>query len=557
MAGINTLQEVYKKRGLEWTRDFLLSELRITEKADAYRFSFELSKNKKFRFFGKNGEVPLNRIDRTVSDLYETAISKIEKLPAAIIENLPRSHRFGFNLIDEIDLTLTDITIRNHGKVTKQIHEKPVLERWASLLHVKWGDPIYKGKLESSKIESILESLQTGVSPIFELGASQKTYIIRSGEHIAKIAPPQLRISREQKSHGFDLLLLQMYESLEKIDFEAIGFKSPRPDERYLEVVSEAFNLFVNERGSEFLQMGIKKPGFLEKSGKFNAKWIRNAKTLEHIKENKDYEYLLSIFIANLRKPKKAAGLLTESFIDRYNKTIYDIDESVRNADDYEFLEFSSILVKEDSAKKEPEFSDSDSLKAVSMLQSFFALPYKDSEKDAEDITHSCNLLIINVGNFTNKVLSECERILKLTGKSFVLIHDINAGDDCNWGLNKIDGGNAAKQLVMDFPHIFECTESIRDLSLKQLIKAASPRIIQRIYTGRSCDSLVKECDTLDTISGEKLNIEFAKLAGNSDIEVSDCMDTDDYKTFKEIYPDSLQKFWHSMRSEWNSKAYI
>jgi hypothetical protein len=558
MAGINTLQEVYKKRGEEWTREFLSSELRITEKAEAYRFSFELSKNGKLRFYGKNAEDPLNRIDRTVSDLYESAIGKIEKLPDAIIGNLPRSHRFGFNWAPDNGLTLTDITVRQHGKVTKQIHEKTVLERWASLLHVKYGEEVYKGKLEETKVETLMESLRRGESPLFETISNQKTYIIRGEEGIAKITPSQPRQIREQKSHGFDLLLLQIYEHLEGIDFEKFVFRSERPDERYLEIVCEAFNHFVAERGVEFLEMGIKKPTFLEKSGKFNPKWIRNNRTLSYISESKDYEYLLSIFITNLRKPKKATGLLTESFVDNYNKTIHSIDEAVRNADDYEFPEFNSILEKENDLRTDNGFSEDDSMKAVAMMQAVFALPYRGTHEEEEpEVKHECNVLAMNMGQFTNKVLNECERILKLTGKGFTLIHDINAGENCKWGMAKEDGARAANQLVKDYPHIFECSESLSNPTIAAIQKAAGPRDVKRIYTGRSCDSLVKECDLQNTISGKKLDLEITKVAGNSDREIEECMDREDYKTFKEIFPDSIQKFWEPMRTQWNSKAYL
>lgn len=557
MAGINTLQEIYKKRGERWTKEFLSSELRITEKAEAYRLSFELAKSRKLRFYGKNAEIALNRIDRTVNDLYESAISKIEKLPEAIVINLPKSHRFGFNWVPDSGLTLTDITLRQHGKITKQIHEKEVLQKWAGLLHVKYGEEIYKGRLDESKVSSLIENLKKGEYPLFETINSQKTYIIRGADGIAKIQPTQVKIEREQKSHAFDLLLLQIYEHLECIDFEKFVFRAERPDERYLEIVSEAFNHFVEQRGHEFLELGIKKPIFLEKSGKFNQKWIRNQKTLKYINENASYEYLLSIFITNLRKPKKAAGLLTESFVNNYNKTIYGIEEAVRNADDYEFPEFSSILETEPDSKASNELSTDDSMKALAMLQTLFALPLSETYEEETDAKNECNLLLMNMGQFTNKVLNECERIVKLTGESFVLIHDINAGKNCKWGMPLEDGKKAAEQLVKDYPQVFEYSDSLLNPALGDLQKAVNPREIKRIYTGRACNFLLKECDTLNAISGKKYDIEISKVAGTLDQIIEECMDKEDYKSFKEIYPDSIQKFWNSMRAHWNSNAYL
>jgi hypothetical protein len=89
------------------------------------------------------------------------------------------------------------------------------------------------------------------------------------------------------------------------------------------------------------------------------------------------------------------------------------------------------------------------------------------------------------------------------------------------------------------------------------LQKAAGPREVKRIFTGRSCNALVKECESLNTISGKNLDIEISKIAGNSDREISECMDREDYKTFKDIFPDSIQKFWATMKAQWNSKAYL
>jgi hypothetical protein len=66
MAGIKHITELYKKLGEEGLREILNKELRITEKFDAFRFSFEKnSQNYKLYFYGKNGKTPINKIDRT------------------------------------------------------------------------------------------------------------------------------------------------------------------------------------------------------------------------------------------------------------------------------------------------------------------------------------------------------------------------------------------------------------------------------------------------------------------------------------------------------------
>jgi hypothetical protein len=559
MAGINTLQEIYAKRGEEWTRNFLSSGLRVTEKAEAYRFSFELSKNGKLRFYGKNSEKPLNRIDRTVSDLYESAISKVEKLPEAIVLNLPKSHRFGFSWVPERGLTLTDITVRQYGKVIKQINENHIIAKWANLLHVKSGEEL-EGLIDGSVIESLMTSLKNGQQPIFE-SAPQKTFILKGDDGIAKIAPLCEREVREQKSQVFDLLMLQMYEHIQRLDFDRFVFRSERPDERYIELVSEAFNRFVEEKGSEFLEMGIKKPSFLEKSGKFNRRWVRNPKTLSILESHKDYEYLLGIFLVNLRKPKKPGGLLTESFVENFNQKIYTLEESVRNAEDSGFPEFNTILEKEEKEvdfREETGFSEDQAMRAVGMMQSYFAMPFMTTSEDEKpEVVHECNLLFMNMGEITNKVLAECERILKFSGKSFVLIHDSAAGRNCLWGMDPEQGDIVGKQLVKEYPHLFDCYESMKDPSLKKLLKAGGGRQIGDIYVGRSTNALVKEADTHNTISGKKYENSIFQIQSQEANAIRDCIEREDYKAFKGVFPQCTHSFWPQMQSSWQQKAYL
>lgn len=556
MAGINTLQEIYEKRGAEWTRDFLSSELRITEKAEAYRFSFEKSKNGKLRFYGKNAEYPLNRIDRTVSDLYEAAITKIKNLPDSLISSIPSSHRFGFNWSPESGLTLTDINIRQNGKVTKQLHEQHVMEKWASLLRVKWGADLYRGRLEDSKINSLMESLKDGRQPILESVGVQKTYILKGDDGIVKIAPPQLREESRGKSHSFDLILMQIYEQLESLDLEKFSFRSARPDERYIEIVCEAFNRFAQRRGDEFLSLGIKKPGFLDRSGKFNPRWIKNTKTLSILESQSDYEYLLSIFLINLRKPKKSSGLLTESFVGQYNSKINEINEQIRSVDEFGFPEFSIVL--EGEMRGETGFSDNDHLRAVGMMQSYFASPFQNTNEETETDApvHECNMLFMNMGQFTNKVLKECERMLQLTGKSFALVHDESAGNSCLWGMGPSAGKAAAEEMVKEYPHIFECYESLSRPGIKKLMSVGGERKISRIYTGRPSHHLLKECESIALLTGQAPDVDIVHLSMNSDKDISECMQKEDYGKFKSIFPNGIQKFWHTMQKDWQKKAY-
>lgn len=554
MAGINTLQEAYKKRGGDWIQEFLSSNLKITEKADAYRFSFERSQRGKLRFYGKHAEQPLNRVDRTVSDLYEGAISRIEKLPEGLIDNLPKNHRFGFDWSQEEGLALTDIVVRQQGKIVKQIHESEVLQKWSKLLGVKQGEEFYQGNLEKVVVDSLMESLQQGIQPV--IGSDKKTYILRGGDSIIKIAPEATKFTKREKSHTFDLLLIQIYEHLQELDFSKFAYRSDRSDDRYLEVVCEAFNHFVESRGGEFVEMGIKKPDFLSRSGKFNKRWLRNKKTLALIESNLQYEYLLSVFLTNLRRPKKANGLLTESFIESFNEKLYELENSVRDCEEFGFPEFSVVVEKAGEPSPTTEFSDEDTMKATGMLQTYFSKPFSNTNEEKE-VLHQANLLFMNVGMFTNRVLRECESILKSTGKGFVIIHDERAGTASKCGMASVEGQLAAKQLVIDYPHLFDCAETIVFPTLNALLKAGGERQIVSIYTGGNCDSLVKEKETHNALKKDAIETKISRVNAHNLEEVEACLHDDDFVKFKQIYPESIQKFWSAMRSSWQTKAYL
>ena len=563
MAGINTIQDMYKKHGETWIRDFFSKGAMVSEKTDAYRFSFELSKTGRLKFYGKNAESPLNRIDRTVSDLYESAIEKIEKLPEAIIINLPKNHRFGFSWSLTEGLVLTDITIRNKGKVVKQIQETELVEKWASLLHVSAGTP---QDVEPLVIESTIKKLRGGGS-LNEIWDPTKTYILRNSENVVKIGESAKK-EKAQKSHSFDLLLMQIFEYVQKVNFDKFIFKSPRPDERYLEAVCESFNGFVKDHGTEFLEMGVEKPAFLEKSGKFNRKWLRNKETLSII-ENKNYEYLLSIFIVNLRKPKKAVGLLSEGFVEMFNQKIGEIDESVKNPEEPGFPEFSSILEREepslDSDYKQADlgndsgYSSEDHMKAVGMLQTYFAQPFMNTNEDSDnkEKVQECDAIYINTGEITKKVINECERLLKLNERSLMLIHNESAGSHCKWGLEKNEGRSLANRLVEAYPHIFECSESLSNPSLHKIVKAGKPRKIKNIYVAHGGNRLTLEKDMLDTLGRTIEGVEVKPFQLSQGKEIEECMESADAVKFRQVFPEVCLNYWPSMMTNWNTKAYL
>jgi hypothetical protein len=189
------------------------------------------------------------------------------------------------------------------------------------------------------------------------------------------------------------------------------------PDEAYIEVVSEIFNDFVEKKGNDFLASGLDKPKFLEKSGSFNRGWVKNPKTLSLIESNRKYEYLLSVFLSNLKKPKYVSGLLNESVVNKFNSKIEEIDRVI--SDDYSFLEFQSIL-REDDGIEDPSSTESNTANSVVLLQSFFG-----TDRNADTKKGNVNVIVCDGTRLSNNVLKEAERLMKLNGQRSFLLHDV------------------------------------------------------------------------------------------------------------------------------------
>ena len=445
MAGIKNIRDLYKKVGEKGLREALEKEVRVTEMFDAYRFAFEKNPpDYKIYFYGKNGKAPLSKIDRTVNDLYEAAISYIENLPADIKRAIPARHRFGFSwfpnkspLSTEYQrrpkhgLVLTDITVRNRQwDVTNDVKESQVFERWSNVLGVEPSLPIFEGKLDSETVEKLIESAKTSEHQFNSLNESQvhtsgllkggiEALVFESDKELFKISDVVTNEKREDKrSHLFDILLLDICEHIGSYNIAGIKPVALASDEAYIEIVSEIFNDFVDTKGSDFLSAGLERPKFLEKSGKFNRSWVKNPKTLAIIEKNSNYEYLFSIFITNLRKPKYQSGLLSEAVVNEFNQKIEEINSVLD--DDYSFLEFNSILREADEAEIKKSKKDPDYEKGVQLLQNFFEAPRKPI--GGKNVV---NVIICNGGKITNGLVNEAERILKLTGNRVMIFHNM------------------------------------------------------------------------------------------------------------------------------------
>lgn len=586
MAGIKNFNLFVSKYGEDKAREILSQEVRVTEKFDAFRFSFEKHpKTYKIQYYGKNGKTPLNRVDRSISDLYEAAIEYIENLPYEIKKSIPIRQRFGFSwfpsntpLVTEYEkrprngLILTDITVRNNKfEVINEVKDNSVFERWSQIFRVDYAKPVFEGRLSEDTIETLLESCK---NPEFEMLKESEVFtpgflnnkkenvealVFEFGEELVKLGK-DVKTANESRSHLFDIILLNICEHLESFSVSNIKVASINPDEGYIEVVSEIFNDYVEKRGREFLESGLKKPAFLDKSGNLSRKWIRNPKTLAILESNQDYEYLFSIFLANLRKPRYKSGLISESVASSFNQKIEEIDRISGN--DFGFLEFSTIVreekVEEDihttqtrgfiAEPKEPDY-----VKAVTILTKFF-----DHERTEEPGKTPVNIIVTNINAATKDIVEEAERLKQLNGNKSVLVHSKSL-HNLTYGADEDNTTRILNSLVNDHEDLFIGYKIVDRPFFRKLLDSLRPDYEPiTIYTEQGYNDLKNEQEGLSTIYSPGLtrNIDVQKLRVSRRSHLKDCLEKDSYKDFQRLTPDCLHPYWNQIKASFDKFYY-
>lgn len=580
MAGIKHITELYKKHGEEGLREILTKEVRITEKFDAYRFSFEKNaQNYKLQFYGKNGKTPINKIDRALSDLYEGAIEYIESIPYEIRKDLPLRHRFGFSWFPTKNplntdyerrpkngLVLTDITIRDkRNDITRDVNENEVYKRYANILGVEYAEPLHTGKLDESIINSLISIAKNEEEPslltesfdtkgyLNKIHPNIEAMIFESDDLLFKISHKEEIVKSEKRSHMFDLLLMDILEHMETFNVSGIKCASTRVDEAYLEAVSEIFNDYVDVRGKQYLESEMEKPKFLAKAGNFNSKLVKNPKTRMLIEKDSRYEYLFSVMIANLRKPKFASGLLNESVVNRFNSKIEELDKVI--GDDYSFLEFSTIIKEEKEEPAKTEKEEPDYAKAVHLLTKFF-----DPERKIEIGKEPVNVLVVNGGLLSNRILEEAERLVTNNKHKCILIH----AEDLHkkyFGISKEHVEKVLAKLVTDNEDLFLDYKIINRLLLSQIINKLRPKYEPiAIHVEYDTTSMQKELDGSAAIysspSGLMKSIKVAPIKDLRRKALLGSLESDSYKDFCKLTPDCIHPYYKDLKSSFDKYTY-
>jgi hypothetical protein len=577
MAGINSIGKAVSKLGELRVRELLSQEVRVTEKFDAHRFCIEKHpKSYKIHYYGKNGKTSLSRVDRTVSDLYEAAIDHIESLPYEVKRSLPIRQRFGFSwfpnsspLVTRYDkkprngLVLTDITVRNNkSDVITEVKDSQVYERWADLLRVDYARPVYEGHLTSETVDRLLGSNSLEMlkeSEVYttgflnESGHEVEALVIETQDGLLKIGE-EVEPANAPRSQLFDLLLLDICEHLEEYNLGKVRTASINPDESYIEIVSEVFNDYVNKHGKDFLESGLKKPEFLKKSGEVCRKWVKNPKTLAILESSIDYEYLFTVFLVNLKKPRYKSGLISEGVANAFNAKIEEIDRMTGN--DYGFLEFSTILREDLIVPNIPVEKTADSPsgyeKAFSLLTRFFA-----GERNNQVGEKTVNLVITDARMLTLDSVKEAQRLKKLNGHPVVIVHSDSIG--AGYGVDPENIEKVLKDVTAGDQDTFIGYKMVKRPFLKELVDSIRPEYEPMVVSAqRGIEDLELEKESMSCDYHPDLinNIELVKHSGNNRQAAQKAIEDEDLSAFKKTTPTAIHPYWSQVKSSFEQFYY-
>jgi nicotinamide mononucleotide adenylyltransferase len=383
MSGIKHLNEIYEKKGKEFTEKLFSSELTVTENLDGSSFSFEKDfTGNNISFYKKDQDNPITRVDRILMTYYEKPINYISSLPDEIRNELPAGWRFGmtyfpnnkpirieYERVPKNHLILTHIIIKDEfGDNVRSIQSKEELEEWADKIGVERPPVIFQGKLSEDqklavmdfvttpladlknkfKTESFSKFLISILNPSLESTTLGKdlygqidSLIFRfkgeNGEedYLAKAVDPIFyEISQAKKpakssyfpNDIYSLTLIDVMNFMLEIGVENFTPEGTEPEDRYISFVFDVFKKFIEQEGEKYISADFQKPEYLQSPEFSINKDLIADHSIVDILDEESYEVILQMILNSFRKYKrKPHGFFTEGLIEQFNQLVDEI----------------------------------------------------------------------------------------------------------------------------------------------------------------------------------------------------------------------------------------
>lgn len=376
---LRNLRTYFKENNRNDFIQLLENECIVSEKIQASSFHVQNTIDG-FIYYKSGNKEPMNIIDRTIVSFYENAINYFKSLDNQKSNKMPTNWKFGFDYItnnkpidieyDRIpknNLILTHIqVISNNDKtqIKKVIRDPKVLNTWADYLNVERPPIIFEGKLSQDQINEIINLMEISdqdynqkfkdntftkdVYKLFNQSYNKSTLQdsldkpidsivinFKLDNNLKSFKLGQEGSTKEDRtiSDLYQIIVLDMVEFLLNINYKDYKIKGNDENEKYLNLICDIFNQFINENSAKYIGLNFNSFEFVIDKEEFsiNSKFIENQETLRLI-ENEIIAELFKIMLSTFRNnKKKETSLLTKEVIDQINTIIKNIQNYIMN----------------------------------------------------------------------------------------------------------------------------------------------------------------------------------------------------------------------------------
>ena len=377
---LKDLKKHYEATNINDFDKLLTHKCLVAEKIDASSFHVKRD-GTDFLFYKSGQKSAMNRIDRTIVRYYENAIRHFRSVSEESVKDMPFDWKFGFeylgdkktidieyDVLPKSNLILTHIQVlqpSNPNKIRKVIRDTKVLNKWADKLGVAPPPVLFEGQLDSRQKDAIKALMSMNINefeetydnpdkPTFtrtvygifdsnkkesalmnDLSKDVSGFIVNfhDGKDLQtfKLEKFNKKQAEDRKpSDMYQITILDIVEHMSSFDFSALTVDAEHTDQRYLQLMSQVFNDYVEKNATKYIGAKFDSADFSESPMfELNHKFITNEKTLTLVQDNILAE-LFKIALGSFRKKRnKETDIITKDLMSSMNSIVEEIESIV------------------------------------------------------------------------------------------------------------------------------------------------------------------------------------------------------------------------------------
>jgi len=371
MAGINTLLGIYEQKGEQFLKNLLNSQVIINRQLNGSFFGMSRTSDGAMHFYKKGGEITI--IDRMLMRYYDKAIFQMESLSPDVRASIPSNMLFGMEYfgVQDIEegisprncLTLSYIEVLDPANgENKTVHEKDILDKWASKLGVDEPPILFSGRLNEEQKAAILDFVycphdasvakfkaMSFTAYVLDMLGSRldegesidevvfRFYDESGGDEVvlAKIIDPVLAELYKSAEHQpkkvpndyLYLIVIDLMNFIEMYnlkDLMKIADKTKSFEDNYVALVDKIYVDFIDKFKYKYLDVSLQLPEFMKNdSFDLNVDMIRSDVVKELIGVCDTFKEIYKILLNFFRKKRnRASGMFNANVVLQFNRLV-------------------------------------------------------------------------------------------------------------------------------------------------------------------------------------------------------------------------------------------